>query len=93
MYFVYIIESMKDGRYYTGQTENIESRVKRHNSGRNLSTKAYLPWRLKWLKEFESRSEAVTVEKKIKKIKRRAGLEKFIQENNFRGVAQPGPVT
>ncbi len=91
MYFVYIIVSKRDGRYYIGQTESLASRVKRHNSGRNSSTKAYIPWELKWWKEYETRSEAIKVERRIKGIKKRAGIEQYVREEGFRGVAQPGP--
>ena len=66
MYNVYIIESKKNERYYVGQTNDLEKRIERHNAGRNLSTKAYLPWELKWWKEYETRAEAITVEMKIK---------------------------
>ncbi len=90
MYFVYIIESKKDGRYYIGQTESLESRVEKHNSGRNLSTKAYIPWELRWWKEYETRSEALKTEKKIKGIKKRVGIELYVKEKEFRGVAQSG---
>ncbi|MCU0472255.1 MAG: GIY-YIG nuclease family protein [Bacteroidales bacterium] len=90
MYFVYIIESEKGKRFYIGQTEDIEKRVERHNRGRSLSTKAYIPWVLKWWKEYETRSEAVKVETALKRIKNREGIKRFVNENNFRGVAQPG---
>ena len=93
MYFVYIIESKGTGRYYIGQTDNLDSRIKRHNNGRNLSTKAYIPWELKWWNEYKTRSEAMIVEKELKRLKRRKGIENYIRKNNFRGVAQPGPVT
>jgi putative endonuclease len=83
MYFVYIIESERNGRYYSGQTENLEGRIKVHNMGRNLSTKAYIPWKLKWYKEFETRSEAVKMEKRIKAIKKREGIERFVIKNGF----------
>jgi putative endonuclease len=91
MYFVYIIESQVNKRYYIGQTDNLEVRIERHNKGRNLSTKAYLPWELKWWKEYETRAEAMKIEKKLKGIKKREGIEYFVRENSFRGVAQPGP--
>ncbi|MGD0341217.1 MAG: GIY-YIG nuclease family protein [Bacteroidales bacterium] len=90
MYFIYIIESKKDGRYYVGQTERLDERIKRHNEGRNLSTKAYIPWALKWWKGFDTRSEAIKIESKIKRIKKRTGIEKYVKEEVFRGVAQPG---
>jgi hypothetical protein len=33
------------------------------------------------------------MERRLKEIKKREGIEKFVRDNNFRGVAQPGPVT
>lgn len=90
MFFVYIIESEATQRYYVGQTENLDSRIERHNQGRNLSTKAYIPWKLKWWKEFETRSEAMKIESELKRIKKRKGIENYVSENDFRGVAQPG---
>jgi putative endonuclease len=90
MFFVYILESIKTKRYYIGQTENLVDRVERHNKGYNLSTRPYIPWELKWWKEFETRAEAFKTEKKLKGIKKREGLERFVSKNNFRGVAQPG---
>ena len=90
MYYVYLIESLKNGRYYIGQTDNLEHRIKRHNAGRNVSTKVYLPWEIRWWKEFETRSEAIKVENKIKRIKKRIVIERYLRENNFRGVAQSG---
>jgi putative endonuclease len=73
MFFVYILEATKSKRFYIGQTENLESRVVQHNKGKNLSTKAYIPYRLKWWKELESRSEAVLLEQKLKGIKKEQG--------------------
>jgi putative endonuclease len=90
MFFVYIIESEESKRYYIGQTENLQERLKRHNEGKNLSTKAYIPWQLKWWKEFDSRSEAVKAEIKLKSIKKRAGLEKYVRENGFSGCGAVG---
>ena len=90
MFFVYILESKKTKRYYIGQTENLDDRVERHNKGYNLSTRPYIPWELKWWKEYEKRAEAFKIEKKLKRIKKREGLERFVSKNNFRGVAQPG---
>ena len=33
-YFLYIIQSDKDGTYYVGSTQDIEARLARHNQGR-----------------------------------------------------------
>ena len=34
-YFVYIIKSTKDNKYYTGITNNINRRLKEHNIGKH----------------------------------------------------------
>ena len=90
MYFVYILEARESKRYYVGQTSKLAERVKRHNNGRNLSTRYYRPWDLKWWKEYETLSEAIKVERKLKGIKKREGIERFVVNNTFRGIAQPG---
>ena len=90
MFFVYILEARDSKRYSIGQTENLQLRVKRHNDGRNLLTKAFIPWQLKWWKEYNTRSEAVKIEKKLKSIKKRTRLEKFIIENSFSGCGAVG---
>jgi len=93
MFFVYIIEARESKRYYIGQTEDLEERLSRHNQGKNLSTKSYIPWQLKWWKGYETRSEAVKVERKLKGIKKRVGLEKFVMVNGFSGCGAVGPAT
>jgi putative endonuclease len=92
MFFVYILEAEKSKRYYIGQTENLQERVNRHNEGKNLSTKAYIPWNLKWWKSYDTRSEAIKVEKRLKGIKKRTRLEKVVGEDGFSGCGAVGPV-
>jgi putative endonuclease len=89
MYYVYVIESESSGRYYIGQTGNLEERLERHNKGRVKSTKGRGPWKLKYYFELKTRREAVSLEQKLKNIKKRDLLIKYC---NIRGVAQPGPV-
>jgi putative endonuclease len=90
MFFVYILEATVTKKYYIGQTGNLEARIKQHNKGKNLYTKAYIPWQLKWWKELESRSEAFKLERKLKGLKKRAELEKFVSENGFSGCGAVG---
>ncbi len=90
MFFVYILEAAESKKYYIGQTEDLEERLSKHNQGRNLSTRLYIPWQLKWWKGFETRSEAVTVERKLKGIKKRVGLEKYVKVNDFSGCGAVG---
>jgi putative endonuclease len=65
-YFVYVLKSELDGRLYKGHTENIDKRIKEHNSGRTISTKGYKPWKLVYFETFQTRGEAVLREKYFK---------------------------
>ncbi len=82
-YFVYILYSKKRSRYYVGQTNSIVDRLKSHNSGYVKSTKSGLPWNLVLTFNVENRSEAMKLEKKIKK----RGIKRFLDDNQF-GVSR-----
>jgi putative endonuclease len=58
MFYVYVLKSQKDGRFYKGMTSFLEKRVKQHNLGQNKSTKGFLPWELVYYEEFQTRGEA-----------------------------------
>ena len=69
MYYVYILQSNKHGRYYIGHTEQIDERLKTHNSGRVKSTKNGIPWSLIYTEVCESKSLACRREIQIKRYK------------------------
>ena len=58
MFFVYAIQSEKDGRIYVGMCGDVAVRLKEHNAGKTKSTKGYMPWRLIYSIRLESRVEA-----------------------------------
>ena len=62
----------KDNSLYTGITTDLERRVKEHNSSKLGAkyTRARRPVKLVYSKEFESRSEALIEEARIKKLAR-----------------------
>ena len=76
---VYILESLKDGTYYVGSTNNLEDRLKRHNDGRVAYTKSKRPWKLVYSEEHPDRSSAAKREYEIKKHKRREFIEILIK--------------
>ena len=67
MYYVYALKSLKDNKYYFGQTDDIYKRFNEHNQGRVLSTKYRKPFMLVGYKTFETRNEARWTEYNIKK--------------------------
>jgi len=78
MYFTYILYSETISRYYTGSTQNIEERLRRHNSGHSKSTRGKGPWELIKSYAFETRAEAIQLEKRIKK----RGARRFLEMDN-----------
>ncbi len=47
-YYVYILQPLKDeNRFYTEFTQDINCRLKDHNSGKNKHTKKFKPWPIK----------------------------------------------
>ncbi len=67
MYYVYVIQSLKNGRLYTGQTYDIDKRLDEHNQGVfNGYTKGKGPWKLVYSEKFNSRNEAIAREKYLK---------------------------
>ena len=62
-----------DGSYYTGQTDNLNLRIKEHNGelkGGAKYTRGKGPVILKHFEEYETRSEALKREAEIKKMDR-----------------------
>ncbi|WP_420580584.1 GIY-YIG nuclease family protein [Reichenbachiella sp.] len=82
MFYVYIIYSQSLNKYYVGSTQNLDQRLQDHNNSRSKFTKAGKPWTLKYHNDYETRSEAVKAEMKIKKMKSRKYIESLIE--NFR---------
>ncbi|WP_240676268.1 GIY-YIG nuclease family protein [Botryobacter ruber] len=70
--------SEKTNRYYVGSTEDLPRRLGQHNSGRNKSTKAGMPWLLKHTEEFPTSVAARQRESEIKRKKSRKYIERLI---------------
>jgi len=45
-FYIYVLQSVKDGRLYIGYTSNLKRRLEEHRRGYNFSTKFRLPFRL-----------------------------------------------
>jgi putative endonuclease len=52
--FVYILESLKDGKLYTGSTIDLLRRLKQHRAGKVRATRSRLPMRLVYFENLES---------------------------------------
>lgn len=66
MYYVYAIQSLKDNKFYTGFTDNLERRIKEHNNKEEPSTKSRAPFRLVYFEGCISKKDALAREKQLK---------------------------
>ena len=83
MYYVYILYSSKTDKFYTGSTDNLESRLKHHNAGSTPSTKSGAPfWELKYTEILHDRTSELKRELEIKKKKSRKYIEWLITDNS-----------
>jgi len=78
MYYLYILQSQNDGRFYVGVSNNVERRLSEHNSGLAKSTAPYKPWRLRHVEEFQDIKSAYQRERFIKKKHSRRIIKKII---------------
>jgi len=79
MYYTYILQSVKNGRYYIGSCANVPARLKQHNSGVTQSTAPHRPYILKRVEEFETRTEARKRENFLKSKKSKKIIELIIK--------------
>ncbi|RMG68169.1 MAG: GIY-YIG nuclease family protein [Calditrichaeota bacterium] len=78
-YVVYILRSLRTGRYYCGHTQDLFRRFLEHGRGKSRSTRSGVPWALVWWEYHRSRSEAVRREQEIKS----RGIARFLQEQGM----------
>ena len=67
-YFVYMIKTLNSlkNKTYVGYTNNINSRIKKHNNNKGAkSTRGYI-WELIYKKKFLKKNDAMSFEYKLK---------------------------
>ena len=82
MFYVYAIASLHRNYIYVGLTEDVERRFLEHNSGRNKTTKPYLPFNIIFIEECENRVEARRLEKYYKSGIGKEKLKKIRDNSN-----------
>ena len=83
IFYTYIIKSEQDGRFFYGQTNNLLRRLNQHNQGLEEATRSDRPWVLVAYKEFGTRAGAMSLERRLKELKSKATVMKFIKEHGF----------
>lgn len=81
--FVYILQSLKNQRFYIGSTNDLERRVLEHNSGKNKYTNLNKPFKLVFSQIFEELTMARKVEYKLKQLKSRRVIFNIIESGKI----------
>ena len=80
MFWVYILQSQSNSRYYCGHTDDLDRRLRQHNDPAYPFTRTTKvipgPWTIIWQQSASSRSDAMCLEKRIKK----RGIRRFLDE-------------
>lgn len=86
MYYVYILLSLKDKKFYIGFTSNLKRRINDHISGRNLSTKPRRPFKLIYYEAHLSKEDAQRRDKYFKTTKGKSTLKQIKEKpSNHQG--------
>jgi len=81
MYYVYILQSLKDKMLYTGITKDLKRRLNEHNWGENFSTKSRKPFKLIYYEAYLLKKDAESREKYLKTSMGKRVIKK--QLNNY----------
>jgi putative endonuclease len=86
--YVYVLESLKDGKHYAGFTNNLKNRIREHEAGKTFSTKSRLPFKLIYFKACLNELDARRRENYLKTTQGRRFLGLRLIE--YRRQAQNG---
>jgi putative endonuclease len=79
MYYVYVLKSLKDNKYYIGSCSDVKKRLDFHNSKLQRSTRSRVPFILIYQEEFPDKILALKREKQIKAYKGGEAFKKMIE--------------
>ena len=75
-FYVYVLESKKDGKRYIGYTNNLKKRIEEHKKGQSFSTKPRLPFKLIYFEGYLNKRDATGRERFLKSGSGRKYLKK-----------------
>jgi putative endonuclease len=80
MYYVYVLQSLKDKSLYIGYTSNLESRLQQHNLGKSTYTRYHRPYKLICYIAMLYESDAQRFEEYLKSGFGRKTLNKMLRD-------------
>ncbi len=79
-YYVYVLRSGKDGRFYTGSTHDLREWVRLHNTGAVNSTRPRRPLELIFYEAYPNEYDAKRREAYLKTAKGKSALRVMLAE-------------
>ena len=90
MFYVYLLESLKNESLYIGRTKDLKKRLEEHNKGLNFSTKRHKPWKCIYYeaclneKDAERRENYLKTSNGFRLIQRR--IKEYLYEKRSRKI-------
>jgi putative endonuclease len=85
MFYIYILKSLIDNLWYTGYTNDLQSRFEKHKNGRGAKyTRSHVPERIVFSRKYGTKILAQKKERQIKKLTHGEKI-KFIESQNSSG--------
>lgn len=79
-YYVYVLKSLTKDFVYVGYTHDLRRRLDEHNSGKEFSTKPYIPFELIHYEAYRNEKDAKRREEYFKTTKGRTTLQTMLKE-------------
>ncbi|MBL7068852.1 MAG: GIY-YIG nuclease family protein [Candidatus Omnitrophica bacterium] len=79
-YYCYVLNSNRNGKFYTGVAKNLELRLEQHNKGFVKSTRYMMPLKLIYFEAYLDKNDAYRREKYLK-----SGMGKRDLKNRLKG--------
>lgn len=80
-YYVYVLLSQKDNKFYIGFTNDIKRRMREHNQGKNPSTSYRLPLELIYYEAHLNKEDVRRRERYFKTTKGKTTLRQLLRES------------
>jgi len=79
MFFIYILKSFNFSKTYVGITNNLNRRLKEHNSGKSRYSSNFRPWQLIYAEKLSTLKGVRLKEKYFKSAAGRKQMKKLFQ--------------
>ena len=93
LFYVYVLESIKLGKLYTGLTTDLRRRIKEHNEKKSIATKSGCPWRIVYYEAHLNKDDAVRRERYFKTSQGKRTLRLILRNYLSNKSSKSSPTT